>query len=46
MFDDDAVACVFRQRIGQRQSMVYCAAVGYLVFYAQSVIAEISQFDK
>ena len=26
--------------------MVYCAAVGYLLFYATSVIAEIDKFDK
>ena len=46
MFEGDAVVCVFRRRIGLWQSMVYCAAGGYLLFYAQSVIAEIDQFDK
>ena len=40
------MACIFRRRIGLWQSMVYCAAVGYLLFYATSVIAEIDQFDK
>ena len=46
MVEDDAVICVIRRWIGLRQSMVYCAAVGYLLFYVTSVIAEIDQFDK